>query len=99
MRTHPHFSIARLRTVIPAAFFTAGALLLSGCTPTNVVMASQQNPELAGHIFTKILAVGAFENLAYRRTAEKKLCYEINSDTDIECLESSQVFFAGENYS
>lgn len=74
-------------------------LSLVGCTPTNVVMASQSNPDTAGHAFTKILAVGAFESLTYRRIAEKKLCYEINSDTEIECVESSQVFFPGQNYS
>ena len=71
--------------------------ILSGCASTK--MTSMANPQTIERNINKVLVHGDIQNLEYRRLAEEKLCKELTRNVECECLESSQVFFPGEEYS
>lgn len=70
--------------------------VLAGCTHTE--MASQVNPDYAGHAFTKVIVEADIADLIYRKKTEANMCQEINSHTNTTCVVSTDVFFPGESY-
>jgi hypothetical protein len=81
---------------VPALALLVG-LLLSACASTK--MTSQVNPEVLGRPFRKVLAMGNFQSLEYRRLAEQTLCSGLVGRIGCQCVKSSDVFFPGQQYS
>ncbi len=72
-------------------------LLLAGCTATRLT--SVVNPEVGAQGFSRVMVHGNFQDLAYRRAAERTFCAEVEARTTATCIPAETLFFPGEEHS
>lgn len=89
-------SITKYLSVLIIALFLS---LTYGTAYSETKITSQKNNAIPTRKYQKVLVHGNFEHLEYRRTAEEKLCEELQKRADVsECLKHTDIFFPGEKH-
>lgn len=71
-------------------------LVVTGCSSVSEIY-SQKNPEWSGKRFDRVMVIGDFINLVYRKNAESELCDAISEVSSTACYRSLDYVFAGDD--